>query len=47
MILITTVGFLIYKGTKPTVVIPLWGLAAVLVLVLLFIHMTDPLGLEF
>lgn len=47
MILITTVGVLIYKGTKPSVTVPLWGLTAVLVLVLLFIHMTDPLGLEF
>ena len=47
MILIATVGFMIYKGTRPTITVPLWGVAAVLTLGLLFIHMTDPLGLEF
>ena len=30
-----------------TVTVPLWGVAAVLTLGLLLIHMTDPLGLEF
>lgn len=47
MLLVATVGFMIYKGTRPTVTVPLWGVAAVLTLGLLFIHMTDPLGLEF
>ena len=47
MLLIATVGFMIYKGTRPTVTVPLWGVAAALTLGLLFVHMTDPLGLEF
>lgn len=47
MILIAIVAILIYRGYKPPVTLTLWAITGVLVLILLRIHMTSPLPLEF
>ncbi|MCB0917694.1 MAG: hypothetical protein KDC39_03905 [Actinobacteria bacterium] len=47
MILMTVLVFTIYRASKPTIVIPLWAVTGLLVLILLRMHATDTLPLEF
>jgi hypothetical protein len=47
MILMVTVALLIYRGYRPPVTVSLWALTGILTLVLVKIHMSDSLPLEF